>query len=353
MDDMQPLVSVIFPVYGVEDYVEGAVRSVLAQTYDNYEIFLVDDGSKDRSGEVCDRLAEEDSRITVFHTPNGGAPAARNHAMEHANGKYYYFMDSDDWTEPTMLEDMVALAERTQAQLVITGFYIDQYYSDTEYVTEIKTQPSAVYDQTEFRANAWKLFENNMINTPWNKLFLRSYIDGIGLRWPDIFWDDVAFCTDAIRDMDKVAVSSTPYYHFLRKRSESETAKYREGVYERNEAMHDQIADLYDHWGQHDADSETMIARRYIDRFFVSLENVANPKNTASRQEKIATIKMMMDKPTFRHMLAKAKYPSLHMKMMQAPLFLRSPLLTYVMGDAIGSIKRKNIRVFGWLKAHR
>ena len=109
---MKPVtVSVIMPVYGVEDYVGAAIESIQNQTFTDWEMFAVDDGTKDRSGEICDDYAAKDSRIHVIHKENGGAPSARNVAIDQANGKYFYFMDSDDIAEPTMLADMVAAAE--------------------------------------------------------------------------------------------------------------------------------------------------------------------------------------------------------------------------------------------------
>ena len=125
---MKPVtVSVIMPVYGVEDYVGAAIESIQNQTFTDWEMFAVDDGTKDRSGEICDEYAEKDSRIHVIHKENGGAPSARNVAIDQANGKYFYFMDSDDFAEPTMLADMVAAAEEHNAQLVVSGYYIDTY----------------------------------------------------------------------------------------------------------------------------------------------------------------------------------------------------------------------------------
>ncbi|HPU58565.1 MAG TPA: glycosyltransferase family 2 protein, partial [Candidatus Avimonas sp.] len=152
-------ISVIMPVYKVEKYVGRAIESILAQTLKEFEFLIVDDGSPDNSGKICDEYAAKDSRIRVFHRENGGAPSARNMAMDHAQGKYYYFMDGDDWAEPTMLEDMYELAEKNNAQLVVTGYFIDTYYSDTEYITFNQVQPDAVYDQKSFRENAYKLFD--------------------------------------------------------------------------------------------------------------------------------------------------------------------------------------------------
>ena len=115
------------PVYKVEEYVGKAIESILAQTFTEFEFLIVDDGTPDRSGEICDRYAKKDHRIRVIHKENGGAPSARNTAIDIAQGKYVYFLDSDDWAEPQMLADMYELAEKHQAQLVVCGFYIDTY----------------------------------------------------------------------------------------------------------------------------------------------------------------------------------------------------------------------------------
>ncbi len=99
-----PQISVIIPVYNIEEYLERCVNSVREQTFDNLEILLVDDGSTDSSGSICDRLATEDSRIRVFHKPNGGSSSARNLGISQAAGEYLGFVDSDDYIAPDMYE---------------------------------------------------------------------------------------------------------------------------------------------------------------------------------------------------------------------------------------------------------
>ena len=105
-------ISIIMPVYKVEEYVGKAIESILSQTFTDYEFLIVDDGTPDRSGEICDAYAAKDSRIQVIHKENGGAPSARNTAIDMAKGKYVYFLDSDDWAEKTMLQDMYDMAEQ-------------------------------------------------------------------------------------------------------------------------------------------------------------------------------------------------------------------------------------------------
>ena len=97
-----PLITVIVPVYNILEYLPRCVHSITGQTYRNLEILLVDDGSTDGTGELCDRLGEEDPRIRVFHKENGGSSTARNLALQHAKGEYVGFVDSDDYIEPDM-----------------------------------------------------------------------------------------------------------------------------------------------------------------------------------------------------------------------------------------------------------
>ena len=178
-------VSVIMPVYGVEAYVGKAIESIQKQTYKNWEFFCVDDGTKDRSGEICDEYAAKDPRIKVIHKENGGAPSARNVAIDQATGKYLYFMDSDDWAESTMLEDMVTAAEKNSSQFVVTGFYIDTYYTDSEKFVQEQAYKDCVYPtQQAFREDAHHLFDLNLLYSPWNKLFLTEYVKGNGIYFP-------------------------------------------------------------------------------------------------------------------------------------------------------------------------
>ena len=121
--EQNPLISVIVPVYNVAAWLPRCVDSVLTQTYQNLEILLIDDGSTDASGEICDAYAEKDPRIRVIHKKNGGLSSARNAGLDVSNGQYIGFVDSDDWIEPEMYEKMLALMECNEAQLVCAGRY--------------------------------------------------------------------------------------------------------------------------------------------------------------------------------------------------------------------------------------
>lgn len=112
---MSTFVSVIVPIYNIEDCLEKCIDSILNQTYSSFELILSDDGSTDRSGEIADRYVAQDSRVKVIHKPNGGSSSARNAAIKVAKGEFYSFVDSDDYLEPDFLECLVAPVERAKA----------------------------------------------------------------------------------------------------------------------------------------------------------------------------------------------------------------------------------------------
>ena len=118
---MNELISVIVPVYNVEEYLPKCIESIINQTYKNLEIILVDDGSTDNSGRICDEYAKKDDRIIVFHKENGGLSDARNCGIDAATGDWVQFVDSDDYIHQTMVEKMYSSCKRNQTKLAVCG----------------------------------------------------------------------------------------------------------------------------------------------------------------------------------------------------------------------------------------
>lgn len=347
-------VSVIAPVYGVEEYIKRAVESLQAQTLKEWELFLVDDGSKDKSGEICDELAKIDERIIVIHKENGGAPSARNVAIDKAKGKYMFFMDPDDWAEPRMLEDLVTIAERDNAQMVVAGFYIDTYYSDTERFQQEQFVPSIKFNtRDEFRRYAYRMFDASLLYAPWNKLVLSDYILENKLYFPDTFWDDLPWNLSVVRNIERVSVTENKYYHFIRQRSESEGAKYRPNMYEKREEEQDWMEELYRFWNIDTAETREFLSRRYVERIVGCIENLTNPNCNESLVVKLKTIRRIISSKRVRNAVGCASPNSSYMKIMLVPIRAKLTLLTFLEGKVISLVKTNNTRVFATLKAHR
>ena len=351
-----PKVSVIVPAYNVDRFVGRAIESIQNQTLRDFELLVVDDGSTDRTDQVCDRIAERDIRVEVIHTPNQGAALARNAALDRAQGEYVHFIDGDDWAEPSMLADMVELADAHDLDLVIAGFYIDTYYgNDGQHTTELKSQPSVVCEsQAQFRAMAWRLFDTNLLYTPWNKLIRRSYIERGHLRFRQTFWDDFPFVLDLVRDIERVAVTERAYYHFIRLRSESETARWRPNMYEKREEEHGWMLDLYEHWGlAGDPASAEMIQRRYIERLVGCIENVCDPSCTLTQQQKREQVERMITSDRAQLAVAVARPRSKMMRAMLVPVRRMDATMALAEGRLISYVKRHNTKLFATLKANR
>lgn len=204
-DGNQPRVSLIIPVYNVEEYLERCVDSVLAQTYEDWELILVDDGSTDGSGEICDSYAEEDKRIRVLHQENGKQAAARNAGIDEAGGEYITFSDSDDVLHPEKLAKMVAMAEETEADVVVCPFtYVDEKLHILPWKTERHTGDNPL-DSLEARRVF--LTTHCIEGVFWNKLIRTQLMKEEGIRFDvnkDIY-DDVRPAYELLRKAETVA----------------------------------------------------------------------------------------------------------------------------------------------------
>lgn len=184
-----PKVSIIVPVYNVEAYLEMCVESLTAQTLKDIEIILVDDGSPDNSGKMCDELAKTDSRIIVIHKENGGLSSARNAGIDIAKGRYLGFVDSDDWVEPDMFEHLLKLAEKYDADIVDCGMYKT---SERKYCTLNTADEPRVLDRSGALDIFFRITNPGINYCVCDKIFKRELFDG--QRFTEgIIFEDIDF----------------------------------------------------------------------------------------------------------------------------------------------------------------
>lgn len=170
-----PELSIIVPVYKVEKYLPKCIDSILAQTFRDFELILIDDGSPDNCGAICDDYAARDSRIKVIHQENAGVSAARNAGLDIATGTYLGFVDSDDWIEPEMYETMIATAKEKNVDVVVCGFCI--FKDDGSYIGR-SNACEGFFTPEQLHASIYTV-PNPLDGVCWNKLFLRERIENI------------------------------------------------------------------------------------------------------------------------------------------------------------------------------
>ena len=200
-------VSIIIPLYNVEEYLETTVRSALAQTYTDIGIILVDDGSTDKSGAICDSLAAQDPRIRVIHKPNGGVSDSRNTGLDAADGEYIFFLDSDDIIAPDTIETLLGACEQG-ADLAIAGYV---RFKNEPRTIHAKGESFEFFDGKE--ATRRMLYNQGYTHGLWNKLYLASLWDGIRFRVGHLYEDlDTAF--KVVPRAEKAAYIPRPLYQY-------------------------------------------------------------------------------------------------------------------------------------------
>ena len=214
---VEPLVTIIVPVYNTQEYLTRCLDSIVNQSYRHFELLLIDDGSRDDSGRICDDYAAKDSRIKVFHLENGGVSNARNFALNHASGEYIQFLDSDDWISPEATRLFVRTITTSQCDMVISDFY---RVSGKRLSQKGDIEEDGVMTRQEFA--------NIMLENPadfyygvlWNKFYRREIIESVHLRMdPQISWcEDFLFNLEYIRHANSFAALQVPVYYYVKRK---------------------------------------------------------------------------------------------------------------------------------------
>lgn len=212
---MPPLVSIIVPVYNAEKTLCRCIDSVLAQQYTDFELLLIDDGSTDASGSICDQYAGKDPRVQVVHKPNSGVSNTRNLALELARGTYLQFLDSDDWITPDATSSLVRTAEDNQCDLVVADFY---RVVGSRISHKGNIQSSSVLSREEFAAHMMKNPADYYYGVLWNKLYRREIVEQHQLRMaPGISWcEDFMFNLEYIRHAQRFYALPVPIYYYVK-----------------------------------------------------------------------------------------------------------------------------------------
>lgn len=256
------LISVIVPVYNIADYVEKCIKSIIDQTYRNLEIILIDDGSTDESGEICNRYAETDARIAVFHKMNGGLSDARNYGIERAHGELLGFVDGDDWIHPQMYEIMLMKMQQETADIVSCWF---EQEDEEEFNKKVDLEALNIKNMSGAEA----LIE---IETPlvvaWNKLYRKEIFSE--LRYPvGKLHEDEFVIHKIFRQCEKITIIECSLYFYTIRSNSIVAIMSEQRINDALEALADRVsfADK-EHW------DEVMpaVVKRYcdycIDRYY-------------------------------------------------------------------------------------
>ena len=232
--------SVIIPVYNIEQYVRRCVDSVLQQDFADYEVILVDDGSTDQSGVLCDRLAQNHPQIRVIHKENGGLSSARNAGVKQAKGEYIWFVDGDDWIHQGALRTLYTSAQETDADLIKFGYI--RVENSAQWVCKSSVAPQVYTDLTALQEEAF-YYGGRYVLSAWSHVYKRQFLQKNELCFVserEIGSEDYLFNLQALLCAEKVAVLEDALYYY-EQRMGSLTQRYKKELPRRYTQLYDRL----------------------------------------------------------------------------------------------------------------
>lgn len=307
-------ISVILPIYNVEKYLAHCLDSLLAQTYTNLEIILVNDGSKDGSLEVCQSYAEKDSRFIVIDKVNEGVAIARNIGIEAATGEYIAFIDPDDWVEPEMYASMLAQIKKYESPICLCNFYKD---------TKRRSQPKYFEFESEILQEDEIIEEliNNMIGMPdllpkyvyvmgsvWRGLFDRAFINENKLRFvPKLtIMEDLVFMVQALLKCSRVAIDQGVWYHYVQ-HATSALHSYNGQLWEDQLVVYELLEQSLKEANLESSEMRNRLDIRYIGMILTALKNETYTKKDGDLKDTLSNIKEIFMDETLRCVLERVK----------------------------------------------
>lgn len=342
----EPFVSIIVPVYKVpEQYLRKCIESTMMQTLQNIEILLVDDGSPDQCGEICDAYAEKDSRIKALHKQNGGLSSARNYGCRAARGKWIMFVDGDDWIEPDMCQTMYNAGEEKQVQLVMCGIMKDYGKSATEY--KFYLEDGKVYKGKECKwLQQQLLVYNGNIAVAYSKLIDRKLL--IDNR---IFHDEVLrqgaegleFNLRLFEKLESATFINKPFYHYIYNEN-SISASHNEANHEFVIKCFEKIKAFIDTSG-----NKEMLMPWFDNRLLYVIVTTAisgyfNPTNTEPYADKKRKYAAYLEKPIVKEALQTKNTVGIGKQREVVLFFIKHRM--YLMLDIMGRMRK-------WQKEHK
>lgn len=306
------MVSIIVPIFNGEKYINRCIKSILNQTHINLELILVDDGSTDNSKQICEQYSKSDSRVKIIYKKNQGVSAARNSGLKVAQGKYIQFIDIDDYIDSNMTELMISAIKKSD--LVIVGY--NNIYENNVISSTPIFDISGVYTKIEFLNEFGVFFERLLINTIWNKLYLKSVIDKYSIKFDEdiSLGEDLLFNIKYIDRCKSINVLDVRPYNYYHINTNSLTAKYKSNHFETERFLYFSVKaflQLNESFYEKNIKSVEMM---YTNSIISSFQNLYNMQSGLDAKKRKNTIKNICNDEQVRNNLKYFKYGNIQSK---------------------------------------
>jgi glycosyltransferase involved in cell wall biosynthesis len=288
------MISIIMPVYNVEKYIAKSIQSVLNQKYQDFELLVIIDGSPDNSKQIAETFNDE--RIIIYEKPNGGLSDARNYGLERAKGEFVYFLDSDDWIEPNLLENTISVFDKKEIDFVIFGYFLDDEDFEGNLISTKETSSKVI--QFDKNLNDLDLDENtlNILGYAWNKLYRVSFLKNNNITFDKgvSLVEDILFNSRVYEKSKQLTFIDDKLYHYINRPSESLIKTFHNNSFELYLKKSKSIEGFLDSWSVTNDKKNKILASVIVSGIRYCVNNLFAYKNDLSEFQKINYIKMML-----------------------------------------------------------
>ncbi|WP_196814176.1 glycosyltransferase family 2 protein [Butyrivibrio sp. LC3010] len=299
---MMKKVSIVVPIYNGEKYIDNCVKNLLKQSYSNFEIILVDDGSVDNTAERCDYYSKYDTRIKSIHQKNSGVCAARNFGTDAATGDYLLYIDVDDDIVPNLVEDNVKLAIENDADVVFYSFW----YHDLD--SDIRTENTyegffSGNNEEFFITKLTETIDHELFNAPWNKLFNLEFVRKNNLRFVPEYtiYEDITFSANMLQFAKRIVINPNRYYVYYIRKSGSGLSTYSEHYFDSVTRFYNDAMAYCSQYSDNEF-QKNKFTNLYIKLVTTNLKQISCRKQFTF-SDKISRISDICDSKTFRDAL--------------------------------------------------
>ena len=291
-----PFFSIVMPVYGVEKYIAKAIDSIKGQTFTDWELIVVNDCTKDKSGEIAEEAAKADNRIRVVHHDiNRGLSAARNTGITESGGNYIWFMDSDDYVDNSILKSVFDSLQQNPAQIVVTGLSEEYYEPDGKfsYAHEVLPDEHCFTNKKQVRGYIIKLEQSTLYGYAWNKFYNLSYLKEIGIEYETVtLIEDIVFNAVFCMDIESMNTIAAAPYHYAKRLDNSLTNKFVPDYFKLHRRRIEMIYKQYEYWGMCTEQVKSVLGALYARYIVSAVERNCDPRSGMNHKDRKDFVKI-------------------------------------------------------------
>ena len=353
-----PFFSIIMPVYKVEKYLERAIKSVLEQTYSDFELLLIDDASPDRSLYICRDFAEKDGRVKVIHLDeNKGVSNARNIGIDRACGQYLMFMDSDDYIEKELLQTVYTSIKKNRADIIFFGITEEHYDSKGNLKETVIFQlPQNLFKrQADLRRYMIELEKATLYGYACNKFYRLDYLKRIGLRYKEYALnEDILFNVEFCMNIKRMNVLSVPAYHYRKvNNGASRTSQFVDNYFELHKKRVQAILEQYQYWGNCSNYVKAELASIYTRYIMSALQRNCDKRSNMKYADRKRWIKALYDDKVFRAVMPYGHPQSRIVRILYNCLKYHRTYICLALGRVIYMVKTYSPGIFNRVQKNR